>query len=150
MLDGLFGIIPIKLHHLFNRDQVREPYTDAFLKNAAGKVRKATKGRFSNGETETTYNAHENGALPRDVIKISALAGGAGKKERVEHPTQKPLELCQKLIKASKNKEDTLLIVPFAGSGSECVAAKKENVNFIGFEINEQYIKLSNQRLETL
>jgi site-specific DNA-methyltransferase (adenine-specific) len=73
---------------IFNRDQVREPYTDAFLKNAAGKVRKATKGRFSNGETETTYNAHENGALPRDVIKISALAGGAGKKERVEHPTQ--------------------------------------------------------------
>ncbi len=135
---------------IFNRDQVREPYTDAFLKNAAGKVRKATKGRFSNGETETTYNAHENGALPRDVIKISALAGGAGKKERVEHPTQKPLELCQKLIKASKNKEDTLLVVPFAGSGSECVAAKKENVNFIGFEINEEYLKLSNQRLDEI
>ena len=55
----------------FNRDDVREPYTDTFLKNAAGKVRKATKGRFSNGETETTYNAHANGALPRDVIKIS-------------------------------------------------------------------------------
>ena len=135
---------------IFNRDQVREPYTDAFLKNAAGKVRKATKGRFSNGETETTYNAHENGALPRDVIKISALAGGAGKKERVEHPTQKPLELCQKLIKASKNKEDTLLVVPFAGSGSECVAAKKENINFIGFEINEEYVKLCNQRLVNL
>ena len=135
---------------IFNRDQVREPYTDAFLKNAAGKVRKATKGRFSNGETETTYTAHENGALPRDVIKISALAGGAGKKERVEHPTQKPLELCQKLIKASKNKEDTLLVVPFAGSGSECVAAKKENINFIGFEINQQYVKLCYQRLETL
>ncbi len=135
---------------IFNRDQVREPYTDAFLKNAAGKVRKATKGRFSNGETETTYTAHENGALPRDVIKISALAGGAGKKERVEHPTQKPLELCQKLIKASKNKEDTLLVVPFAGSGSECVAAKKENINFIGFEINEEYVKLCNQRLVNL
>ena len=135
---------------LFNRDQVREPYTDAFLKNAAGKVRKATKGRFSNGETETTYNAHENGALPRDVIKISTLAGGAGKKERVDHPTQKPLELCQKLIKASKNKEDTLLVVPFAGSGSECVAAKKENINFIGFEINEEYVKLCNQRLVNL
>ena len=135
---------------IFNRDQVREPYTDAFLKNAAGKVRKATKGRFSNGESETTYNAHENGALPRDVIKISALAGGAGKKERVEHPTQKPLELCQKLIKASKNGEDTLLVVPFAGSGSECVAAKKENINFIGFEINQEYVKLCYQRLETL
>ena len=55
---------------LFNKDDVREPYTDVFLKNAAGKVRKATKGRFSDGEKETIYNAHENGALPRDVIKI--------------------------------------------------------------------------------
>ena len=132
----------------FNRDDVREPYTATFLKNAAGKVRKATKGRFSNGENETIYNAHENGALPRDVIKISALAGGAGKKERVNHPTQKPLELCEKLIKASKNGDDTLLVVPFAGSGSECVAAKKEKINFIGFEINAEYVKLCNERLE--
>ena len=134
---------------IFNRDEVREPYTDGFLKNSAGKVRKATKGRFSNGETETTYNAHENGALPRDVIKISALAGGAGKKERVNHPTQKPLELCEKLIKASKNGEDTLLVVPFAGSGSECVAAKKLDVNFIGFEINDEYVKLCQERLDS-
>ena len=131
----------------FNRDDVREPYTETFLKNAAGKVRKATKGRFSNGEKETTYNAHQNGALPRDVIKISALAGGAGKKERVDHPTQKPLALCEKLIKAAKNGDDTLLVVPFAGSGSECVAAKKENINFLGFEINEEYVKLCNERL---
>ena len=135
---------------IFNRDDVREPYTDAFLKNAAGKVRKSTKGRFSNGETETTYNAHENGALPRDVIKISALAGGAGKKERVDHPTQKPLELCEKLIKASKNGENTILVVPFAGSGSECVAAKKMNVNYIGFEINEEYVDLCNKRLQEI
>jgi len=134
----------------FNRDDVREPYTDTFLKNAAGKVRKATKGRFSNGDKETTYTAHKNGALPRDVIKISALAGGAGKKERVDHPTQKPLELCTKLIKASKNGEDTLLVVPFAGSGSECVAAKKENINFIGYELNEDYVKLCNQRLDEI
>ena len=87
---------------IFNRDDVREPYTDVFLKNAAGKVRKSTKGRFSNGKKETIYTAHTNGALPRDVIKISALSGGAGKKERVDHPTQKPLQLCQKLIQASK------------------------------------------------
>ena len=132
----------------FNRDDVREPYTDTYLKNAAGKVRKATKGRFSNGDKETVYTAHANGALPRDVIKISALAGGAGKKERVNHPTQKPLALCEKLIKASKNGDDTLLVVPFAGSGSECVAAKKENINFIGFEINEDYVKLCNERLD--
>jgi len=139
----------------FNRDDVREPYTESFLKNAAGKVRKSTKGRFSNGKKETVYKAHKNGALPRDVIKVSALAGGAGKKERVSlpdkkpHPTQKPLALCEKLLKASRNKEgETLLVVPFAGSGSECVAAKTLGINFIAYEINEEYIKLCKLRLE--
>jgi len=130
----------------FNRDDVREPYTEGYVKNAAGKVRKGTKGRF--GEKETVYNAHENGALPRDVIKISALAGGAGKKERVDHPTQKPLELCEKLIKSSMKKPDeTFVVVPFAGSGSECVAAKRLGVNFVGFEINPRYIELCKSRL---
>ena len=53
---------------VFNRDDVREEYTQTFLKNAAGKVRKSTVGRFSNGEKETIYTAHSGGALPRDVI----------------------------------------------------------------------------------
>jgi site-specific DNA-methyltransferase (adenine-specific) len=132
----------------FNRDDVREPYTDGFLKNAVGKVRKSTKGRFSNGDKETVYTAHESGALPRDVIKIPALSGGAGKKERVDHPTQKPLALCDILIKAAMNKgSDTLLIVPFVGSGSECVSAKKNGINYIGYEINPDYIELANKRI---
>ena len=133
----------------FNRDDVREPYTQAYLKNAVGKVRKGTKGRF--GSKQTTYKAHKNGALPRDVLKISALAGGAGRKERVNHPTQKPLELCKKLIKASIVKQDdNLLIVPFAGSGSECLAAKELSVNYIGFEINSKYVKLCQNRIDNL
>jgi len=135
---------------MFNRDDIREPYTESFVKNVAGKVRKATKGRFSKGDTETTYNAHEMGALPRDVIKVPALAGGAGKKERVDHPTQKPLQLCDTLIKAALNKQNnqTLLVVPFAGSGSECVSAKNNGVQFIGFEINNDYINVANERLQ--
>jgi len=52
------------------------------------------------------------------------------------------------LIKASLNKDtDTLLVVPFVGSGSECVSAKKNNVNFIGFEINSEYIIIAKERL---
>jgi len=136
---------------IFNRDDIREPYTETFLKNAAGKIRKPTIGRFSNGDKETTYTAHEGGALPRDVIKIPALAGGAGKKERVDHPTQKPLNLCDTLIKASLNKNSqTLLVVPFVGSGSECVSAKKNHINFIGFEINKDYIIIANERLDEI
>ena len=53
---------------------------------------------------------------------------------------QKPLELCEKLIKASKNGENTKLVVPFAGSGSECVAAKKMNIKYIGFEIKQEFV----------
>ena len=133
---------------IFNRDDVREPYTDNFLKNSAGKVRKATVGRFSDGTKETTYTAHEGGALPRDVIKTPALAGGAGKRERVDHPTQKPLNLCDTLIKASVDKNtESLVVVPFAGSGSECVSAKKNGVKYIGFEINSDYIDIANKRL---
>ena len=67
---------------VFNRDEVREPYTEGFLNGAAGKIRKGTLGRFSREGKETIYQAHEGGALPRDVIKIPALAGGAGMIER--------------------------------------------------------------------
>ena len=66
----------------FFRDAIREPYSETFLKNSAGKVRKSKPCRFSKGESTTIYNAHSNGALPRDVIKIPALAGGAGRRER--------------------------------------------------------------------
>lgn len=133
---------------VFNVDEVREPYTETFLKNAAGKQRKATQGRFSKGDKETTYTAHEKGALPRDVIKVAALAGGAGKKERVNHPTQKPLDLCLRLLKASKQNTSDLVVIPFAGSGSECVACKQLGLPYIGFEINEEYVQICNQRLE--
>jgi len=153
---------------IFNLDAVREPYTDVFLKNAAGKKRAATPGRFSHGNKKTIYTAHENGALPRDVIKVSALAGGAGRVERffycdtcenifmlenkgdhkehkiIEHPTQKPTELTKKLLLASKPSEGGKVVVPFAGTGSELYIAKKLGMEAIGFEINEDYYCMSN------
>jgi site-specific DNA-methyltransferase (adenine-specific) len=136
-----------KKEKVFNLDSVREPYTDTFLKNSSGKKRNATKGRFSKGDKETTYVAHEKGALPRDVIKVPALAGGAGRKERVDHPTQKPLELCRKLLCASQQNKDDLVVIPFAGSGSECVACKELGLPFVAFEINPVYVQVCLQRL---
>jgi site-specific DNA-methyltransferase (adenine-specific) len=130
----------------FNIDKVREPYTDAFLRNAAGKLRKGTKGRYNNKNETTVYHAHANGALPRDVIKIPALAGGAGKNERVEHPTQKPLDICRKLIKAAA-KENGLVVIPFVGSGSEAVVCQELGLPFIGYELNETYVQLARSRL---
>jgi site-specific DNA-methyltransferase (adenine-specific) len=156
---------------LFNRDEVREPYTEGFLNGAAGKIRKGTPGRFSKEGKETIYKAHEGGALPRDVIKIPALAGGAGMIERwflcktcddvfeprelkkhekheiIKHPTQKPLEISRKLILSATPKKDGVVLVPFVGTGSECVAAKELGKSYIGFEINPDYIRIAEKFL---
>lgn len=159
----------------FNRDAVREPYTETYLNNAAGKTRAATVSRFSDGSKTTTYSAHEKGALPRDVLKVPALAGGAGARERahycvtcgelvfgkvkskhqghelVTHPTQKPLELTTRLIRASKNPTGkTNCLVLFAGSGAELVAARKEGCDVVGFDINPNYVRMGNAWLDTL
>jgi site-specific DNA-methyltransferase (adenine-specific) len=136
-----------KTDKVFHRDEVREAYTEGFLNGAAGKERTATKGRFSKGDKKTTYTAHPGGALPRDVIKVPALAGGAGMKERVDHPTQKPLALCDKLLRSCRQAEGFVL-VPFAGSGSECLAAKNIGLPFVGIELNATYIDLINERLQ--
>lgn len=161
-------IVTWKNSKVFNRDLVREPYTDGFLNNSAGKSRTNTPSRFSKAGKETIYNAHSEGALPRDVIKIPALAGGAGYVERwficetcngvfppnvskkhkghsmVKHPTQKPLELTRKLILASLPVgEKCTVLVPFVGSGSECAMTKELGHNYIGFELNKNYVKLA-------
>ena len=151
---------------IFNIDEVRVPYTNSFLKNSVGKKRtQSNTARFGNS-ADTIYTAHENGALPRDVFTdISTLAGGAGKeryflhnnevypskdlknypiKECLKHPTQKPFRLTERLILSSKPKDNCMVVIPFAGSGSEGVVCKKLNIDFIGFDINQDYIKLAN------
>ena len=154
-------------------DQIREPYTKGFLKNAAGKVRKDTPSRYGSKGVITVYNAHENGALPRDVIKIPALAGGAGRTERwfvcktcgskiyppaelsehrkhdiLKHPTQKPMELTKRLILSRINGKNGSVLVPFAGSGSECVVAQALGVEYLGIEINPDFADFAIKWLE--
>lgn len=137
-----------KNEYIFNVDDVREPYTEGFLNGSAGRIRPATPGRISRSGKATIYKAHPYGALPRDVIKISSLAGGSGMGERVDHPTQKPLALCDRLIKSAKPKKNGLLLAPFAGSGSECISAINNGMEYIGFEINESYIKIAEGRIK--
>lgn len=153
-------------------DQIREPYTESFLKNAAGKKRKSTPSRYGSSDG-TIYKAHEKGALPRDVIKIPALAGGAGRSERwfvcktcnsqiyppahlsehrehniLKHPTQKPMELTKRLIQSRVNGAAGKVLIPFAGSGSECVVARELGAEYLGIELNPEYADFANKWLE--
>lgn len=63
------------------------------------------------------------------------------------HPTEKPVGLMEILIANSTNEND-IVLEPFAGGGSTCIAAKNIKRRFIGIEIDEQYAKVANERLE--
>lgn len=68
-------------------------------------------------------------------------------KEGVAHPSQKPLELIEKFVKASSNEND-IVLDPFMGSGTTAVASKKLNRQFLGFDVDKGYVELANKRLE--
>ena len=67
--------------------------------------------------------------------------------ENTDHPTQKPEKLIAKLILASSNKGDVVLD-PFLGSGTTAVTAKKLERKFIGIEKEQEYVALSQKRLD--
>ena len=76
---------------------------------------------------------------PRSVMKV--------KQERGLHPTQKPVELFEFLIRSYTNEND-LVCDPFLGSGTTAVAAHKSNRRFIGGDLSEEYVKLAKGRLK--
>ncbi|MEI0518552.1 site-specific DNA-methyltransferase [Brachyspira murdochii] len=88
------------------------------------------------------------GKQMRSVWSISAPS----KSEKIhgKHPTQKPLKLLTRIILASTKENDTILD-PFNGSGTTAAACKIiGNRNYIGIEIDENYIELTNKRLNDI
>ena len=68
-------------------------------------------------------------------------------KERVGYPTQKPLLLLERIIELVTNEND-LVLDPFCGSGTTCVAASLTNRKYIGIDQSEDAIQLSQSRLD--
>ena len=65
---------------------------------------------------------------------------------KMVHPTQKPLEIIQRLIEKFSD-ENCVVLDPFLGSGTTAVACVNTNRNFIGIELDEQYFKIAEQRI---
>ena len=78
-----------------------------------------------------------------DVWTINIIGG----KETVEHPTQKPLELIERIVETS-SKPGMTVLDPFMGSGTTCVACKKLGRDFIGIEKEPAYVEIAKKRLE--
>jgi len=90
-----------------------------------------------------TFN--NDGKVLHDFIETAVAANGERKYGK--HPTQKPVQLMEFFIKVLTNEGDTVLD-PFMGSGSTGVAAKKNNRNFIGIEIDENYFQIATRRIQ--
>jgi len=116
---------------------IREPY-----KSAERLKHPITK----NGKVWTPNPA---GRLAGDVWSFPTLAGRRFRDEKVAHPTQKPLALTDRIVRHFSNEND-LVVVPFAGSGTECVSAIANGRKFWGAEINAKYVEIANQRLESI
>ncbi|MGQ9706379.1 MAG: DNA-methyltransferase [bacterium] len=67
--------------------------------------------------------------------------------EKCGHPSQKPIELIDKLILCSTQPGD-LVLDPFIGSGTTAVSAQNFGRKWLGIEINEKYVKIAEKRLE--
>ena len=93
---------------------------------------------------ESATRAKDSERLPFDVWQIPALNAMA--KERTGYPTQKPLALLERIIKAS-SKEGDLVLDPFCGCATTCVASEMFGRKWIGIDIEEQAVKILTERL---
>jgi len=91
------------------------------------------------------YYLKYEGKVPEDWwTDIEPLHGPY--KERLGYPTQKPLALLERIIRASSNEGNTVLD-PFCGCGTTLIAAQKLNRRWIGIDINYDAIEVTSKRL---
>ncbi len=122
--------------YVFNCDDIRTPYSSADRIAHASK-----KGILKNGKR---WFPNENGKLCNDVWEITSQRHKEkinGKVKSLGHPTVKPYEMIERIIKASSD-EGALVLDLFSGSGMTSRVAKNLNRRFVGCELNEQYIEI--------
>ena len=90
----------------------------------------------------TVYNSEK---VPGNVWEFSRVRYRMDEYEN--HPTQKPIALLERIIKASSNEGD-LVLDPFSGTFTTCFVAKELNRNSIGIELQDEYIKIGLRRLQ--
>ena len=103
------------------------------------------------------YDYSKNGNFDYDFLKqpgkqMRTVWDISNNKEKREleygkHPTQKPLRILKRMIQLS-SREGDIMLTPFLGAGSECVAAKELGRNYLGYEIDPQYVDITHKRLE--
>lgn len=116
-----------------------EPYKDT-------RIRKQDSRTMTDGKSikfsKRTPIENDGTRYPKSVIKFSNPSGKGHL-----HPTQKPVELCEYLIKTYTNEGETVLD-NCMGSGTTAIACINTNRNFIGFELDKHYYDIANERIQ--
>ncbi len=126
----------------FNVDDIRLPYASGSKKREGHTLNRLGSGYSKEGVTKL----NPLGKFPEDWMRhIPYLRG----KERTGWPTQKPLALLERIIKASSNEGD-IILDPFCGCATACVAAEQLNRQWIGIDISPAAEDITKLRLEEI
>lgn len=131
--------MPMKSHENILVFYKKLPTYNPQMREGDSYVRKNGKGSTNYGSQVDTVTKNE-GRYPLSVLNYNVV-------ERTIHPTQKPVELFEYLIKTYTN-EGELVLDNCMGSGTTAIACINTKRNYIGFELEEEYIKLINERIE--
>ena len=130
----------------FDRDAVRVPYSESFMKRRRHSDASKWEGGGDRPESRTmaeVLDKYKAGKVVEDWWSdIPILIG----KERVGYPTQKPLSLLARILKAS-SVENGIVLDPFCGCATACVAAEKLNRGWVGIDLSEKAAELVVRRV---
>ncbi len=133
----------------FNADAVRIPYSESFTARRQYDEGEAgiTAG-YADGRTEEEVSElFGNGKIIEDWWDDIPSGGHISRKERTGWPTQKPLKLLDRVIKASSNEGD-LVFDPFCGCATACVAAELLGRRWVGIDISASAEVITKYRLD--
>ena len=117
-------------NYIFNNEDILVPYES-----------RMAQWSFENGRKKEM----PKGKIPEDWWDIPTI--NAMSKERTGYPTQKPLALLERIIKASC-PEGGIVLDPFCGCATTCVAAQRLKRHWIGIDIEDKAVDLLIERLE--
>jgi site-specific DNA-methyltransferase (adenine-specific) len=108
-----------------------------------------SKGSYKRERTKEELNKKENTITKEEFMEWtkSIWTMKAESARKIGHPAPFPEELPRRLIKLYSFTDDVILD-PFMGSGTTAISSLREKRNFVGYEINENYIKLANKRID--
>ena len=124
----------------FNVDAVRIAYSS----DSSERLRYKAKS-FRENKTYTAYEQNPKGKHPEDWWTMQPIMPSS--KERVGYPTQKPIQLLNRIVKASSNEGD-LVLDPFCGCATTMVAAELLDRKWVGIDLSEKAAELVVGRIQ--